>query len=130
MRYIAKVHKGPKGEVFYPASDDAQLMYDIDLRMNADNAIYEFSNQFILPFLPAYKNKDDHFTEFIIKVFPEYLQTVEDILTKKGKKYMYSDSITLADIFFATNIFKLCQNDKYEHSLILTAILHKYPKIT
>ena len=39
---------------------------------------------FVLPMHPGYKDKDEHFTQFIIKHFPAYLQKVEDQFTTSG----------------------------------------------
>ena len=70
---------------------------------------------FLVPFLPMYKEKDEHFTQFIIKHFPEFLEKIEAKLTKIGGKCIVSDQMTIADCFLASTFLKLAYNDLYEN---------------
>ena len=84
---------------------------------------------FLVPFLPMYKDRDEIFTQFIIKHFPEFLEKMEAKLTKTGKKYFVTDHMTLADIIVFSNLMKLCYNDNYANCHILQAIVENYPKV-
>ena len=128
MRYLAKTHKGPNGEVLYPTNDNPDLIYFIDSRLSIDGDLMSKYNQFLLPFLPSYKNKDELFTNFIISDYPAYLEQFEETLTKNGGPFLSGADINLADFSACGFFFKMVVNEQFEHYLILTAILSKYPK--
>jgi len=83
---------------------------------------------FLVPFLPQYKEKDEHFTQFIIKHFPEFLEKMENKMNKNGTKYLCANNITLADIILGAFFLKLPYNDSYPNQHILQAIMENYPK--
>ena len=66
MRYVGKTNKGPNGEVLYPGNDNPDLIYFIDSRLTIDTDLMSKYNNFLLPHYQGYKNKDEHFTNFII----------------------------------------------------------------
>ena len=128
LRYIGKTNKGPNGEILYPGNDNPDLIYFIDSRLTIDADLMSKFNSFLLPFVPSYKNKDEHFTNFIIADFPAYLEKFEETLSKNGGPYLSGKDINIADFSAFGFFFKLVLNEQFEHYLILTAILSKYPK--
>lgn len=48
-----------------------------------------------------------------MKHFPEFLDKIEAKLNTFGKKYLVSDTMSLADIYLASHLFKLPYNDTY-----------------
>ena len=73
LRYLAKMYKGPNEEVLYPPNSDPTLLYDTEMRIQAEQDLWAATVNFMIPLVPGYKNKDDHFVNFIINVFPKYL---------------------------------------------------------
>ena len=119
MRYVGRAYKGRNGEVLYPGAEDPDLTFEIDDVMeSAEEFIGTYVN-FLIPFLPGYKDKDEHFTQFIIKHFPAFLKKLEERLTKNAKKYLVADHMTVADIAVAANLFKMPYNDNYANQHIL-----------
>ena len=75
--------------------------------------------KFTLPFIDAYKKKDEHFLEFITKYFPKFLDTLNTHLIQKKTKWLCADHETLADFALGSHIVRLCYNDKYENLHIM-----------
>ena len=84
---------------------------------------------FTIPFFPAYKNKDDHFIEFICKSFPAHLAFIEARLAAHKGKFMLGNQLTLGDFVMAVPFFLLSHNDSFEHSHIVASVVSKYPKV-
>ena len=57
-RYLCRLNKGKNGENMYPANDDPETSYEIDVIMSYTNDMVPKLAYFIVPFLPQYKNKD------------------------------------------------------------------------
>ena len=126
-RYISRNYKGTNGEDLYPTRD-ADTCYEIDLILKDVAVInYKLSN-FIIPFYPGYKNKDQLFIEFICKLLPDYLEKIEARLAAHKDKFILGKDITLADFSMATPFFKLSHNDGFEYSHIVDSVISKYPK--
>ena len=128
MRYIGKTFRGKSGEFLYPA--DADLMYKIDQILERNNEFAGAYSNFSNPVWPAYKNKDVHFVSYISKSYPEYLQKLEDRLSKSEGPYLLGKHMTIADCSTGAIFFKTSHNDNYEHNLILKVMINKYPKVT
>ena len=82
--------------------------------------------KFMLDFLPSYKGKDDHITEFLVEIFPKYLEDLEKRLQENDTKYLLADHMTLADIAVMSHFFKFAFNEAYEHQLIFQAQIQGY----
>jgi len=55
---------------------------------------------------------------------------MEDTLAKaKDQLFLFGDQMTLADISTTAFFLKVVYNDKFDHSLILAAIVSKYPLV-
>ena len=130
MRYLGRKLKGPEGEFMYPGHHDPEASYRIDEQMSIDADFFSRYNPFLLPFLPQYKEKDEHFSQFIVKFFPEYLANLEARMTDNNWKYTCGNTMTIADCSVASMLFKLVSNDKFEHNLILKVVMDEktYPK--
>ena len=119
-RYVGASYKGRNGEVLYPGNADPMLSFKIDDFMeDTEELIYKCAKWHIVPFLPQYKEKDDHFVTFITTKFPNYLQKIEERLTKSQTKYMFASHITLADICFASFLIQFPYNDAYDYQHIV-----------
>ena len=129
-RYLAKVYKGKEGETLYPAHDDPMLSYEIDAIMDELDDLLPKYFPFLSSISPEYKNKDEHFVNFITKFFPEYLAKTEARFEKYGHKFLLADHMTLGDISVAGLLLKTVYNDNYENCHILQAVISKdkYPK--
>ena len=125
LRYLGKTLGDGS---MYPAFDDALTTYRIDEILAELDDFINVYNKFFLPIVPAYKNKDEHFTKFITSEFDAYLAKLEERLTKSSGKYLFGDKLTIADFSTLNFFFKLSHNELYEHNLILKVILGKYPK--
>ena len=129
-RYLAKIYKGREGETLYPAHEDPMLSYEIDAVMDE----IEDLNPKVFPFMssisPEYKNKDEHFVNFIVKFFPEYLAKLEARFEKNGQKFLLADHMTLGDIAVGALLFKTAYNENYDNCHILQAVISKdkFPK--
>mmetsp|Transcript_24742 Transcript_24742/g.38524 ORF Transcript_24742/g.38524 Transcript_24742/m.38524 type:complete len:130 (-) Transcript_24742:27-416(-) len=102
--------------------------YQIDEWIDSMEDLSAASVNFIFPQMPGYKDKDEHFTQFIIKHFPAYLQRLEDHFSTSGMKFLAGDSMTLADLCFASFLLRLPYNDEYPNCHILQAIVQKFPR--
>ena len=71
FRYICSTYKGRKGEVLYPGNADPMLSFQIDEIGDNLNELSLYALKFIYPKNPDYKDKDIHFTNFIVKLFPD-----------------------------------------------------------
>ena len=98
MRYIGKSFKGKNGENLYPCHEDPELTWEIDNLMETMEDMVGGINKFMVPFIPAYKEKDLHFTTFILETFPKFLATLEASIEKNGGSYLLGNNVTLADI--------------------------------
>lgn len=128
-RYICAAYKGRNGEVLYPGNTDPMLSYKIDdFVEDAEELTYKCAKWHIVPILPQYKEKDDHFVTFITTKFPTFLQKIEDRLTKSQTKYMFTNTMTLADICFAAFLIQFPYNDAYDYQHIVQAVFLDYPK--
>ena len=76
-----------------------------------------------------YKNKDVHFTTWITKIMPEWLEDLESAMVEHKGKYICGKTMSIADFNTYSITFKIVTNDKFEHNLICQAILAKYPKV-
>ena len=85
--------------------------------------------KFCDPKNPDYGNKDQNFINFIAKDLPNVLEYWEAYMNKTGKKYLVGDSMTMADILFASFLMKLPYNPRYENQHIVEAVIRKYPKL-
>jgi len=66
LRYLGRVHKGRNGEVLYPGPPDPMLCGKIDVILeDLEELTYKCAVHHIVPFLPQYQQKDDHFVTFI-----------------------------------------------------------------
>ena len=83
---------------------------------------------FVLPVHPEYKNKDEHFLQFLVKTWPEYLSMIENTLNEKGGKYLLGSQITIADLTISAPFFRLSHNDKFDNSHILEVVIDKHLK--
>ena len=130
LRYVARAHKGKNGENLYPFHEDPELMFKIDsiITMNEDEFL-KYIVRFQVPFIDAYKSKDDHFIHFITGEFDKWLAKIDDLLNKSTGKYLFGDQMTLADISTGAVFLKLNGNSHFEHNLILDAIVRKYPRV-
>ena len=77
LRYLSKEHKGRKGEVLYPAHSDPMVSYKIDAMIDSVEDVSNTTINFLFAQLPGYKNKDEHFTQFILNHFPKFLASLE-----------------------------------------------------
>ena len=119
LRYVGKLVKGTNDQTLYPGNDDALLMHSIDcLNVYNDDFMPKYM-PFALPVHPEYKNKDEHFLNFITKHLPEWMSHIEGILNKSSGKYLFGDRFTTADCTTGAVFIKLVWNDHYEHNLIL-----------
>ena len=50
-------------------------------------------------------------------------------MQKNETRYLAGNSITMADIGFASIVFKLVTNENYENCHIMQAVLGKFPKL-
>ena len=55
-------------------------MFKIDSVLTMNDPIHNAAVRFMVPFLPMYQNKDEHFTKFITKDFDEWLTKLEALL--------------------------------------------------
>ena len=83
---------------------------------------------FTIPFVPGYKDKDEHFINFICKDFPAHLAKIEARLAAQKGKFMLGNDLTLADFVVAIPFFLLSHNDGFEFSHIVASVVSKYPK--
>lgn len=54
---------------------------------------------------------------------------METMMNKENCKYLVGDCMTMADILFASFLFKLPYNPMYENQHIVEAVIRKYPKV-
>mgnify|MGYP002634836035 CR=1 FL=1 len=87
-RYIAATFKGPNGENLYPIHEDPMLAYKIDMVISNLEPLQKEWVNFTIPFVPGYKDKDEHFIKFICKTYPEYLSKMEERFSTNGGKYI------------------------------------------
>ena len=129
-RYLAKTYKGKEGETLYPAHEDPMLSYEIDAVMDELDDLNPKVFSFTSPMSPEYKNKDEHFVNFITLIFPEYLAKLEARFEKHGKNFLLADHMTLGDIAVASLLMKTLYNDNYDNCHILQAVISKdkFPK--
>lgn len=81
----------------------------------------------MVPMLPTYKDKDSYFTKFITGVFQtQFLEKIEQILAESSGKYLFGDSITIADCLVGAFLLRLAGNPSYEHQLILRVIVDQF----
>ena len=128
LRYVGRAYKGKNGEALYPGADDAQLSYEIDSVCDTLGDQTSLFVNFLFEMLPGYKDKDEHFTQWIVKHFPKYLAGLEERLSK-GTRYLCSDHMTIADIAVGSLFFRMVYNDSYEYCHIMQAVVNKYPKV-
>ena len=83
---------------------------------------------FVIPLMPGYKDKDEHFVKWITGKFQACLQKMEDLLSASSGKFLLGNHMTIGDIIMGSLLMRLCNNNAYEHNLILTTIVNKYPK--
>ena len=105
------------------------LIYEIDKLCSYNDDFLPKYIPFILPIHSEYKNKDEHFLNFITTHFNVWLAHIEGILNKSNGKFLFGDTFTIADCTTGSVIIKLCLNDTYEHNLILQAVLNKNAKV-
>ena len=108
MRYLGQTLTNGS---MYPAGKDAMLSFNIECALAKDESIIGKYIGFLVPFLPFYKDKDTHFTNFVTEHFPKYLEHVEGLLSKSAGKYLFNDDLTIADFSTFGHLFKLCLND-------------------
>ena len=127
LRYVCANHKTKNGDVLYPGLADPMLSWEID---NSCDDVTDSFKGGLGDLIHAKVGTDAYdtiFTEYILKKFPEALTKLE---AKLGStKYMVSNNLTMADIFFASLMFMMTYNDDYEHCHILQAVVQKYPKV-
>ena len=130
MRYLGRLLKGPQGEVMYPGHEDPEMSYRIDERMAIDQDFFHKYNPFLLPIHPLFKDKDEHFSQFIVKHFPEYLADLESRLSENNWTYTCGNTLTIADCSTASMLFKIVASDRFEHNLILKVVMDEklYPR--
>ena len=87
------------------------------------------ASPFVFFLNPQYKNRDEHFLNFITDNFPAWISKIEGVLSQSGGKYLFGDSFTTADCSIGSIFLKLVWNDHFEHNLILQAVVNKSPKI-
>jgi glutathione S-transferase len=81
----------------------------------------------MIPYLPMYKDKDTFFTNWICKLFPEYLAKVEGLLKEHKGPHLLGAKLTLADFVCSQTFFLLSHNEAYENSDIMMACMAGYP---
>lgn len=86
-----------------------------DLIEDCEEITYKCAKYHIVPILPQYKDKDDHFVTFITTKFPAFLHKIEERLTNSGTKYMFTNHITAADIVFGAFLIQFPYNDSYDY---------------
>ena len=128
LRWVGRNHKGKNGEALYPGGDDAELSYEIDSLCDTLGDQTSLFVCFLFEQNPGYKDKDEHFTQWIVKHFPKFLAGLEERLAK-GTRYLCSDNMTIADIAVGSLFFSMVYNDSYENCHIMQAVVNKYPKV-
>ena len=83
---------------------------------------------FLVPLVPEYQNKDEHFMKWVLEFFPKFLQMVENSIEKHGGPYLVGKKMTIADFSLMMPFMRTSHNDMYENSDILAAVVAKYPK--
>ena len=73
---------------------------------------------FVIPIFGEYKNKDVHFTAWITKHMPAWLQDLETGMKEQGGKFICGKTMSIADFNTYSVFFKVVTNDKFEHNLI------------
>jgi len=82
---------------------------------------------FIVPFDARYKNKDEHFTNFICEWLPNFLSNMEKHLASRKVKWLAGNNITLADFNVGAHVMRLAYNPRYENKHIVQTVIAKYP---
>ena len=120
MRYLCRTLKNPDVENcrMYPLAnaDTHMLIYKMEHWVETNKELYFKYICFLLPSDPGYEEKDKHFTLFITKYFPDYLQQMEDILAEaenNGHEYLFGNQLTLPDFSTASIFFKLVVNELF-----------------
>ena len=85
--------------------------------------------KFTLPVHPDYKDKDTHFSAFLIKTWPKWLAKLEAKLSESKGPFLLGKSLTLIDLVLSADFFKLSHDDAYENCHILEAVIEQYPKV-
>ncbi len=114
--------------MLYKGAEDPTQSYQIDEWVDSLEDLSGTTLNFIFPQMPGYKDKDEHFTQFIIKHFPAYLQRLEDHFSTSGFKFLAGDAMTPADTCLAAFLPRLPYNDEYANFHILQAIIQKFPR--
>ena len=128
LRYVGRKYPGKNGENLYPCHSDPELTWAIDNILDSNEDYVMPLANFTVPLVPAYQNKDEHFTKWILELFPKFLQNIEDHLEKNGGPYLLGSKITIADFSTMSPFVRTSHNDVYENSDILQAVIAKYPK--
>ena len=113
----------------YPGLNNADLSHTIDSRIESNNDIFEKWANFVVPMFAEYKNKDKHFTAWITKGMPAWLDSLESGMKAHKGKFLCGKELSIADLNTYSVFFKIVTNDKFEHNLICQAIVDKYPKV-
>ena len=127
MRYFAKTYKAKDGSCFYPGPADPLKSYQIDLFLDSQDNWFVETAKFQVPLLDSYKNKDQHFIEYVTDLLPIHLKKIEETLKNKKTKFLCGDHITLADFAYGVHILRHAYNHKFEHEHIVRAAIMKYP---
>ena len=110
----------------YPLAnvDTHMLIYKMENWIEINKELYMKYICFLLPSDPGYEEKDKHFTLFITKYFPDYLQQMEEILEAaeaNGYEFLFTEQMTLPDFSTASIFFKLVVNELFQYNVILKA---------
>ena len=113
--------------MLYPGFDDLMLSYNIDIVLDL---VEDQIKDFVFYIFKQWGTEefDAVFIPFITDKLPKFLTKVEAILTEKGKKFLLTDYITLADIHLGWLFFQLIYNEDLEYCHIMQAVVEQYPK--
>jgi hypothetical protein len=60
---------------------------------------------------------------------PTFLETIDEILAKHNKKYLFTNSMTIADISLVTYFYLGVYNDEFSLCHILQSVIERYPRV-
>ena len=80
LRYLGANYKGKKGETLYPKHANPELAWEIDNLLDYTEDHFSKIAAFSIPLVPAYKDKETHFANFILEIFPNFLETIEQTI--------------------------------------------------
>ena len=127
-RFFAKTHKGKNGETLYPAHADPLLSYEIDSMIDDCS---DFSPYIIFFYTQKFGTEefDKEYSKFKDEGLPKFIGRIESRLQRFGKKYLFSDNLTLADIWVIGTLIAFVYDEKEHNNQISQGVVQQNARV-